>query len=266
MRYQAIWAGLLMSGVAGAQTPPNNAGPTRPAATQPARHRSGSDDAQLFIAPSGEPFRAGELAPYPSASWFARADLNHDGKVDEGEFVSDFLRYFDSLDVRHAGMLGPDEIKHYETDIVPEVQSGDSGDGGFFGDGIGSGPGGHGGKGHGGHHGSHDGDSESDDGASEASSEASPNVGQSSVVEHDLKGDHPTGGGRFGLINIPEPIASMDTTFSGHVSRADAQAAAQRRFALLDPEGKGYITIRDLPQTWVQARYAKRAEKAARRR
>ena len=31
---------------------------------------------QLFIAPMGEPFRAGPNDPYPSALWFARADTN----------------------------------------------------------------------------------------------------------------------------------------------------------------------------------------------
>jgi hypothetical protein len=263
MRYQAMWAGLLVSGVAIGQT-------VTPAPSRPARAYRGGDDAQVFIAPSGEPFRGAEGVAYPTAAWFAGADRNHDGRIDAGEFATDFMRYFDVLDTDHDGMLSPAEISRYETDLAPEVQSYEGG-GGFGGGGhggLGAGAGGH----HGGHHGGEGGGrggmggGGDEGGGGDASSESSAAVGQSSEIEHDLSGDRPSGGGRFGLINIPEPVASMDTSFSGHVSRADAMAAAQRRFALLDPDGKGSIAWADLPQTWAQQRMAKRAARAAKRR
>ena len=265
MRYRVMWTGVLVSSMALGQ-------PVVPSPRLAGRPGHGPDDAQIFIAPSGEPFRAPEGVPYPSAAWFTQTDRNHDGRIDQGEFVADFMRYFDSLDTDHDGMLSPAEISHYETDVAPEVQSYEGG---------GSGGGRHGGLGEGGgggHHGGHrggeggaDGGMGSSGGADEGgggdgSESSSADVGKSSEVEHDLSGDRPSGAGRFGLINIPEPVAAMDTSFSGHVSRADAMTAAQRRFALLDPDGKGSIAWADLPQTWAQERLAKRAAKAARRR
>src|SRR5690242_8676306 len=64
---------LLMTAQAAA--PPANAAPQgRP---------------QVFIAPSGEPFRVYGDVPYPIADWFSGADTNGDGKLDSGEFSAD---------------------------------------------------------------------------------------------------------------------------------------------------------------------------------
>ena len=218
---------------------------------------------QLFIAPSGEPFRAIAGAPYPVAAWFAQADANHDGRIDLGEFNADFMRFFDRLDTNHDGMLSSAEIKAYETDIAPEVAA-------DYGASFVSGPhrvsGGSGGIGS-----THRGSGESADGSSmggggtdggsgggsDGSGPASAAVGQSREIESDL-GAALGGGGRYGLIAIAEPVAAMDTSFSGHVSRGEAQAGAQRRFNLLDPDDKGAIGWNDLPRTIAEQRSARR--------
>lgn len=231
---------------------------------------------QLFIAPSGEPFRAIAGAPYPVAAWFAQADANHDGRIDLGEFNADFMRFFDRLDTNHDGMLSSAEIKAYETDFAPEVAadygaSFVSGPDRFHGGGGGSGGSGGGGSSGGGHRGggqSADGGSMggmggggsggSDSSASnDGSGPASAAVGQSREIESDL-GAALGGGGRYGLIAIAEPVAAMDTSFSGHVSRGEAQAAAQRRFNLLDPDDKGAIGWNDLPRTIAEQRGRRR--------
>ncbi|MCA1654378.1 MAG: hypothetical protein ABR588_04385 [Sphingomicrobium sp.] len=183
-------------------------------------------DQQIFIAPSGEPFRVALGSAYPVGSWFAQADRNHDGRISESEFAADFTRFFATLDADHDGTLRGDEIHRYEDEVAPEVQS--------YGGGIG-------------------GDRRGGFEPSAAASSGSADVGKSSEVESDLKAERPTGGGRFGLINIPEPVASMDTDFNGLVSRTEMLSAAHRRFALLDPQGKGALTIAELPSTWAQS-------------
>ena len=79
---------------------------------------------QLFIAPSGEPFRAARGEPYPVDVWFARADADHDGKLTRSEFRRDFMTYFAVLDVNHDGIVDAKEITRYEEDLVPEVRVG----------------------------------------------------------------------------------------------------------------------------------------------
>ena len=74
---------------------------------------------QIFIAPSGEPFRVPEGQPYPVAKWFAAADKNGDGKLDFAEFDADFLRFFDQLDADHDGAIDIVEKTRYETTIAP---------------------------------------------------------------------------------------------------------------------------------------------------
>ncbi|MEO7248069.1 MAG: EF-hand domain-containing protein, partial [Novosphingobium sp.] len=63
---------------------------------------------------------------------------------------------------------------------------------------------------------------------------------------------HPMGAGKYGLINLPEPIAAMDVDISGRITRREVADAASYRFGLLDPQGKGVLTLADLPQTFAQ--------------
>ena len=78
--------------------------------------------AQLFIAPMGEPFRAGPVAPDPVTAWFAQLDTNHDGRITLAEFTADADRFFAKLDTDHDGELIPSEVSAYERDIAPEIR------------------------------------------------------------------------------------------------------------------------------------------------
>ena len=210
--------GWLLLGLAG------SASSAQVTPAKPVVPTSRSVDEQVFIAPSGKPFRAGMGSAYPVASWFAEADRNHDGKISESEFAVDFGDFFASLDTDHDGVLRPDEVQRYERDVAPEVQSfGGAGARHYYENSGGGGDG-----------------------------EGSASVGRSTEIESDLRTDRPSGGGRFGLINIPEPVAGMDIDFNGAVNRNEMLGAARRRFRLLDPDGKGSLALSDLPKSWAQ--------------
>lgn len=76
---------------------------------------------QLFISPSGEPFRAPIDQPYPVGPWFAQADANHDGVIDRDEFTADQTAFFDRVDADHNGVVDAFESQAYEKVIVPEI-------------------------------------------------------------------------------------------------------------------------------------------------
>src|SRR6185503_18497922 len=75
----------------------------------------------LFVSPAGEPFRAGPGEPYPVAAWFKAADADGDGKLTREEFVADAARFFQTLDANHDGVIDGQELKAYETRVVPEI-------------------------------------------------------------------------------------------------------------------------------------------------
>lgn len=52
--------------------------------------------------------------------------------------------------------------------------------------------------------------------------------------------------GRFGLLQIPEPVASADTNFNRGVSADEFRAAAASRFQLLDATHTGRLTLSQL--------------------
>jgi Ca2+-binding EF-hand superfamily protein len=52
--------------------------------------------------------------------------------------------------------------------------------------------------------------------------------------------------GRFGLLQIPEPVASADTNFIRGVSADEFRAAAASRFQLLDASHTGRLTLPQL--------------------
>ncbi len=189
----------------------------------------------LFIAPSGEPFRAAAGAPYPVAAWFAGADANHDGKLTSGEFLIDMSRFFDSLDLDHNQQLGSEEIKRYETEIAPEVRSG-----GF-------------------------GSIDWDVSGGKSRRAARPALGLMQVQTDDLQAHVPevfykrqeaysgSGGSKYGIIAIPEPVMAMDTDLNGIVSRQEMLSAAQRRFRILDTDEKNYLVLSELPEPYAQS-------------
>jgi len=198
--------------------PPGEDGRPRP-------HRG----AQVFISPSGQPFRAGPDAAYPVVAWFAQADADHDGRISRAEFRADADAFFGVVDGDGDGVVTMVETSAYETTIAPEItrlnipeMHRSDGEGGEGPRRRGGGRGGHGGGGRGG-------------------------------------GGRPMafGGGRqgaamFGLINEPEPIRAADADFSLSVTRAEWRAASDRRFDLLDNDHDGALTLAELPRTPAQ--------------
>lgn len=162
---------------------------------------------QVFISPAGEPFRAPEGQPYPVVTWFNQADLNHDGKLSEAEFIADFQRFATVLDADHDGIIEGTEIETYENVMVPEVHSGAT-------------------------------LSYSTEG--EGSSHGPPADSQ------------PMGAGKYGLINLPEPVTAMDMRLNGRITKSDVTAAATYRFSLLDKDERGWLTLAELPETYAQ--------------
>jgi len=216
---------LLIPLAAVAQTVPP---PAQPGATSPPRARPGA----LFIAPSGEPFRAAAGEPYPVAAWFARADADHDGKLTRGEFRRDALTYFPTLDQNGDGTVDAREITRYEEELVPEVRVGFGGGGGYrapvqsaYQDGE---PGG-------------------------GRVEGFAPIEKASRALRKLP-ELPRGAGRYGLINSPQPVISVDTDLNRRITAQEMGAAADRRFTLLDPDSRGFLSLATLPKTPIQQR------------
>lgn len=176
---------------------------------------------QIFIAPSGEEFRAPSNAPYPVADWFARADADHDGKLTESEFTADVLQYFAKLDVNHDGSIDGRELQAYEDAMASELHTGAFGGYGVTGSGRG------------------------DDVYMPGSDIRMSPRGGSGL-------DAPRGAGRFDLLRIPQPIAAMDSGLNGRISRQEAADAASYRFSLLDARKRGYLLLAELPETFAQ--------------
>lgn len=169
--------------------------------------------AQLFLSPSGQPFRAPAGQPYPSAAWFAAADADHDGKLTRAEFRADADAWFKTLDADGDGVIGMPEVTRWEEDLVPEIAR------------MAMGGGGMGGRMRGGVGGPR--------GRNELNTRAQ-------------------GAAAFSLINEPHPIRGADADLDFKVSRAEWRAAADRRFAILDPDGDGMVLAADLKRTPAQ--------------
>jgi Ca2+-binding EF-hand superfamily protein len=189
--------------LASAAAQPSNAGPAP-------RHYG-----RLFISPMGEPFWANAPGEDALTDWFRQADRDHDGFLSVNEMAQDADRFFEALDKDHDGELDPDEVSHYELDIVPEVQ----------------------------------GEpmamrevrqnSEDADGAAIDSND--PDMGISGGGS-----DGAEGAGRFSLLSIPEPVAGADTNLDRSISRDEFRHAAVDRFQLLDPNHNGRLTLAQL--------------------
>jgi hypothetical protein len=163
----------------------------------------------IFVAPMGEPFRGASGQPYPSVTWFAAADRNADGAIDRAEFVADADRFFRTLDRDHDGRLVPEEVIAYEAEVAPEIS--------VYAGGV-------------------------------RGRELMP---PDAFRPHNGESDYhePLGAGRFGWLNIPEPVAATDGDVDRVITRKEFAEAAGRRFEALDPDGKGKLTLAALGKT-----------------
>ena len=174
-----------------------------------------------FISPMGEPFRSHTEAETPIARWFGRADRNLDGMLTADEMQADADRFFERLDSNHDGQIDPDERKTYEWEIAPEVQVNSNW--------------------------------KRPRGEAEPKPQTSPDSSFETGTwkrpgdEHDgyhIKGLQ--GAARYGLLNIPQPVASADADFNRAITLAEFRQAATYRFKLLDGNGQGRITLPEL--------------------
>jgi Ca2+-binding EF-hand superfamily protein len=183
----------------------------------------------------GEPFFGRTAGEDGLVVWFEQVDRNHDGVLTADEMAADADRFFRTLDVNRDGEIDPDEIARYETVIAPEVRTGRS----LLADVQPSpdrqqsaharGHGGGGGHGRGG-----DGDHRGGMGGSGGG------YGEGGGADDEARA------GRYGLLEIPEPVASADANFDRGVSAQEFHKAALARFQLLDMHDTGKLTLPDL--------------------
>ncbi len=193
-----------------AQTPPPPGG--APGVAPPPRP-------MMFLSPSGEPFRPTHGGGEPFDAWFARADANHDGRIDRAEFRADAQAFFKILDASGDKVIDGFEVNAYEHKIAPELVS--EVEFRVFGPPDGSEPreGGKHGKGRGG--------------------------GGDGRTEHPEGPDgRPENGsrGHVSLLGEPEPVSGADSNLDGKVTAAEWLGNADRRFDLLDTRHVGYLT------------------------
>ncbi|MGE5723370.1 MAG: EF-hand domain-containing protein [Sphingomonadales bacterium] len=172
---------------------------------------------RAFISPMGEPFRPAAGGASGLAMWFAQADRNGDGALTAGELKQDADRFFRALDVKGDGEIDPQDVNRYENVIAPEIRLG----------------GGYGGSG--GRHGRHGGGKRGGRGGPGGGS------GGEDGADNGLEG-----AGRFGLLNIPEPVMDADADLNRGVSLAEFESAAGKRFLMLDTNHDGRLTLAEL--------------------
>ncbi len=174
-----------------------------------------------FISPMGEPFRGRGTAESPIARWFGGADRNRDGVLTENEMQTDADRFFARLDSNHDGQIDPDEIKIYEWEIAPDIQL------------------------------------SSNWKRPRGETVAKPDPGPDGPSgdwwwtpkgdQHDgYRTDGLQGAARYGLLNIPQPVASADADLNRLITLTEFRQAASYRFKLLDYHGQGRLTLPEL--------------------
>jgi len=177
-----------------------------------------------FISPMGEPFRARTATDDTLARWFNQADRNHEGQITPDEMKADADRFFATLDSDGDGEIGPEELIHYEWELAPDVQLSSR---------LKRQPG-------------------------EAAPIKRPEFAEDSPDARRYRrgeGEPDTliglqGAARYGLLNMPEPVAAADADFNRAISRAEFEAAAFARFQLLDTGHRGSLTLAALEAMW----------------
>jgi Ca2+-binding EF-hand superfamily protein len=166
-----------------------------------------------FISPLGEPIRARTPNEDTLARWFAQVDLNHDGVLTPSEMQADAERYFQILDTNHDRQIDPEELVHYEWTVAPEIQVNSRlrkarapGEA-----------------------------AKSEESDSDKAREKRPNLDQGLQ-----------GAARYGLLNLPEPVAAADADLNRAISLQEFRQAALDRFRLLDRSGAGRLSLAQL--------------------
>lgn len=174
-----------------------------------------------FVSPMGEPFRPPATGQPPIASWFVQADRNRDGVLTADEMQLDADRFFARLDDNQDGQLDREEMVNYESMIAPEIQVNSNWR------------------------------RQRGEVASQAEQSRPNRLGgdarKRGEDEHDgYRINGLQGAARYGLLNIPQPVASADADFNRAVTLAEFRQAASYRFKLLDTQKQGRITLAEL--------------------
>lgn len=173
-----------------------------------------------FISPMGEPFRARSAGDDPFVRWFHQADRNRDGMLTADEMEGDAARFFATLDGNHDSNIDPEELAVYESDIAPEVQ------------------------------------------VNSRWKRAPQPVAGAKPAENRDRGDRKRwradknidgyqinglqGAARYGLLNLPQPVAGADADFNRATTLDEFRRAAVQRFQLLDRKRTGRLTLPEL--------------------
>jgi Ca2+-binding EF-hand superfamily protein len=191
------------------------------AAQSPVQQQVDQPPGRPFMSPMGEPVFGRTPGEEGLAAWFAQADRNRDGSLTVDEMTADAERFFQTLDTNHDGEIDPDEISRYEEVIAPKVHTralAAAPTPATVGNQQGAGERG-GGRGHG--------------------------AGGAFAGNFSDRDDE-AGAGRYGLLQIPEPVVSADADFNRGVSREEFKAAAAKRFQMLDGNRTGRLTLSEL--------------------
>ena len=173
-----------------------------------------------FLSPMGEPFRSRTPDDDPFARWFHQADGDQDGMLTANEMRADAERFFAALDVDRDGRIDSEERMAYESKIAPEVQV------------------------------NSDWKRTREEAAAESrSGDDSDRGNRRRRWPNEIDGyqlDGLQGAARYGLLNLPEPVAGADANFDRFVSLDEFRRAASYRFQLLDRDRSGRLTLKNL--------------------
>jgi Ca2+-binding EF-hand superfamily protein len=178
-----------------------------------------------FISPMGEPFRARTATDDTLADWFYKADSNRDGILTAAEMQADAERFFATRDTNHDGQIDPDELSNYEYEIAPDIQVMSR---------TKRAPG-------------QPAPVVKAESADDLPVEKPRRHGRGDQMDAGLGlGSDLQGAARYGLLNMPEPVAAADTDFNRAVTLDEFRAAAIARFQLLDKAQAGKLTLAQL--------------------
>ena len=170
-----------------------------------------------FISPMGEPFRSRSAGDDPFARWFQQADRNRDAMLTADELQADAERFFATLDSDGDSQVDPEELAVYETEIAPEVQVNTRW---------------------------------KRSAQALAEEKAKLRDGKNRWrADRDVDGYQPNGlqgAARYGLLNIPQPVAGADADFNRGTTLDEFRRAASQRFQLLDSKRQGWLTLLEL--------------------
>src|SRR5947209_17715258 len=178
-----------------------------------------------FISPMGESYRARTPEDDPLADWFNRADLKHAGFLTADEMQADAMRFFATLDADHSCSIEPDELAHYEWEVAPDVQVMAR--------------------------------TRRPPGQSAAVGQSASDGADRDWRNHRRQRDRDEesalglggalqGAARYGLLDMPEPVAAAGTEFDAAITRDEFRQAAIARFQLLDTAHQGRLTLAQL--------------------